>query len=91
MNVSHNEKEGRFECDVDGGTALCAYRRDGDRIVLTHTEVPPEAEGGGVASKLVASALAYARENELKVVPQCAFAVGYVRRHPEWEDVVETE
>ena len=89
MTISHNEDERRFECHVDGGLAFAAYNRDGDRIIFVHTEVPEESEGKGVAGKIVAAALAYAREEQLQVIAQCAYVKSYLARHREWDDVVE--
>jgi len=89
MTISHNENERRFECHVDGGLAFAEYNRDGDRITFVHTEVPEESEGKGVAGKIVAAALAYAREEQLKVIAQCAYVQAYLERHREWDDVVD--
>jgi uncharacterized protein len=91
MTVIHNEPDSRFECRVDGGLAFAEYHRNGERITFTHTEVPPEAEGRGVAGEIVAAALAYAREQQLQVVPQCAYVRSYLERHREWEDLVDPE
>lgn len=91
MTISHNEDERRFECYVDGGLAFTEYNRDGDRITFVHTEVPEESEGKGVAGKIVAAALAYARDEQLQVIPQCAYVRSYVARHREWADVVDPE
>ena len=91
MTISHNEPDSRFECHVDGGLAFAEYHRNGERITFTHTEVPPEAEGQGVAGKIVAAALAYAREQQLQVVPECAYVQSYLQRHREWNDVVDPE
>lgn len=55
-------------------------KKDG-RIVLSHTEVPKAMEGQGVGSKLAKAAFAYAKENELKVMPLCPFMASYLRRH----------
>jgi len=89
MTISHNENERRFECHVDGGLAFAEYNRDGDRITFIHTEVPEESEGKGVAGKIVAAALAYARAEQLKVIAQCAYVQAYLERHREWDDVVD--
>lgn len=91
MTISHNESDSRFECPVDGGLAFAEYHRTGERITFTHTEVPPEAEGKGVAGEIVAAALAYAREQQLQVVPECAYVKSYLKRHREWEDLVDPE
>jgi predicted GNAT family acetyltransferase len=91
MTISHNEDESRFECRVDGGLAFAEYQRNGDRITFTHTEVSEEAAGKGVAGEIVAAALTYAREQQLQVVPECAYVQSYIERHREWHDVVDPE
>ena len=61
----------------------------GDRIVLVHTEVLPDAEGMGVGSRLARGALDDARVRGLKVTVVCPFITAYLRRHPgEYEDLV---
>jgi predicted GNAT family acetyltransferase len=91
MTISHNEPDSRFECRVEGGLAFAEYHRNGDRITFTHTEVPPKAAGRGVAAEIVAAGLAYAREQQLQVVPECAYVKSYLQLHREWEDVVDPE
>lgn len=89
MTISHNEKDCRFECEVDGGLAFLEYISGRDHITFIHTEVPEAAEGQGIASKIVAAALAYAREQQLRVIPQCPYVQSYLKRHREWRDVVD--
>jgi Predicted acetyltransferase len=86
--VRHNREAGRFESDVDGGVAFIAYTIDGDDITFTHTEVPKEAEGKGIAGKIVAVALAYARDAKLRVIPKCSYVASWLKRHAEYEDIV---
>lgn len=76
----------RYELTVGGKTAVAAYRREGDIVTFTHTGVPQELEGQGVASRLVAGALADVRDRGLRIVPECPFIAGYVHRHPEVRD-----
>ena len=49
---------------------------------------PPAIEGHGVGSKLVRGALDAARDQGLRVVPQCPFVAAYIKRHPEYEDLL---
>ncbi len=88
MDVIDNRVDSRFELVTDAGPAFAAYEREGDVVTFTHTVVPPEAEGHGVGSKLIAGALAQVKGEGLKIVPACAFVKAYVERHPEWRDLV---
>ena len=89
--MRQNRDDDRFEVDADGGTAFVEYIIDGDEITFTHTEVPKEAEGKGVAGKLVAAAVAYARESKLRVIPQCPYVAGWMKRHREYDDILHPE
>jgi predicted GNAT family acetyltransferase len=83
VDVVRNDDLGRFEAVVDGETAFVTFRRDGDRIVLIHTEVPDRLEGRGVGSSLVRGALENARANGYTIVPQCPFVREFLERHPD--------
>ncbi len=82
-DVIDNTERHRFELVEDGHTAFAAYRIDGDVITFTHTIVPPEIGGRGIAGKLIGAALASVEERGLKVVPQCPFVAAYFQKHPE--------
>ncbi|HMA32103.1 MAG TPA: GNAT family N-acetyltransferase [Casimicrobiaceae bacterium] len=81
--IAHNAGLHRFETVVEGELAHCDYRLDGSAMRLVHTEVPPSLEGRGIAARLVAAALAHARDQGLSVIPVCSYVRAYMRRHPE--------
>ena len=87
-DVTDNPAANRFEMPLDGGLAFVAYRRTGDVLALDHAEVPPALEGQGVGSRLVKATLENVRARGLKVVPGCSFVRAYMRRHPEFDDLV---
>ena len=87
--IRHNEADGRFEMDVKGGTAYTHYLRSGDRIIFTHTEVPPPAEGQGVGNALARAALDYSRSQHLRVGVRCPFIAAWIKRHPEYQDLLD--
>lgn len=86
--VVHNEAARRFEVTVDGKMALSKYLRAGDKLVIEHTEVPEELEGRGIAGRIVRTALDYAREQKLRVLPLCPYAKAWIGRHPEYQDLL---
>lgn len=90
--VYHNEQENRFEIRLGTEIAELTYARQGEKVlVLFHTGVPPAWEGRGIGSRLVKAALDYARQNGYKIIPLCSFVAAYLRRHPEYQDLVAKE
>lgn len=88
-SIVHNLDAHRFEISMDGHLAVLDYMLTSKIITFTHTGVPPAIENRGLGSKLVKAGLEYARENRLRVRSLCWFASKYIRRHPEYQDVVE--
>jgi hypothetical protein len=89
VTVENNGEMHRFEIRDPGGLGQLQYRyRDDGALILVHTEVPPAIEGRGYASLLARTALDYAREHSLRVVAQCPFVRAYVKRHPEYKELL---
>jgi predicted GNAT family acetyltransferase len=86
--IKVNEAQNQFELNLEEGLALISYELDSNVLSILHTEVPEEVEGQGIASELAKFALDYARENQLKVKNYCRFVQIYLRRHPEFEDLI---
>lgn len=88
IEVTDNPDENRFEAPVGEELAVLDYRRSGEKLILTHTEVPPAVREQGVGSKVVKAALDEARSQNLQVVPRCPFVQHYIEEHPEYEALV---
>ena len=86
--VRDNKSRYRFELDVEGAMAFANYRLAPGSVIITHTETPAALRGRGIASKLVKGALEMIRADGLKVVAGCGFVVDYLRKHPEYSDLV---
>ncbi|MGQ0844514.1 MAG: GNAT family N-acetyltransferase [Sporichthyaceae bacterium] len=82
----------RFEITVDGQLAgLADYRLVGDRIEFVHTEIASAFEGQGLGGKLARAALDAVRARGLQVTPFCPFVAGWIKKHPEYVDLVDAE
>jgi predicted GNAT family acetyltransferase len=88
ITVTDNRAAGRYQTEINGFVALADYELEPDRIIFTHTEVPEALSGGGVGGKLARFALDDARARNLAVIPLCPFIAAYIRRHPEYLDLV---
>ena len=89
MDVVEKPEQNRFELTLDGGTALVAYRRDGNRLVLLHTEVPEQFAGQGIGSRRAKGVFELIRASGRKAVIRCEFLKGWIAKHPEYDDVVD--
>lgn len=62
-----------------------------DKFVIDSTEVKPEFGGKGIGHKLVKSAVEYARSSNLKILPECPFAVKLMVKDDSMKDVLAEE
>lgn len=86
--VRHNVAANRFEAALDGKLAVADYSLENGRIIFTHTFVPAELRGHGIAEKLVRAGLAFAQAEGRRVVPQCSYVEVFIQRHPEFQGLV---
>lgn len=86
--VTENVAGNRFEMAFSGGIAFASFRRDGDRLIVTHTEVPPAFNGHGLGSRLALGLFENARATGRRIVPACSFVAAWAHRHPEFADVL---
>ena len=89
--VVHNAAENRYEAVVEGHLSVCEYEIVDNKMVFTHTLVPPELRGRGIAEQLVRMALADARAAGRKVIPACAYVDVFIRGHREYADLLAPE
>lgn len=85
VTVQHSAAAGRFEARVGAQLAVAEYALADGRMVFTHTFVPPELRGLGLAEKLVRAGLELARAEGRRVVPQCSYVATFIERHPEFK------
>src|ERR1700716_1711795 len=82
---------GAFYIEQDGVRAAeltFSASPDGKLVMLDHTEVGTSLHGQGIARRLVAASVDWARQQEIKLVPVCPFARAIFENHPEFRDVL---
>lgn len=87
LDIRHLASEYRFETRVDGCTCELDYILQDRVMTITHTGVPAEVGGRGIASELVRAAYELARREGWKVVAACSYARVWGERHPEYADL----
>lgn len=92
IDVRNNPEGNRYEVFLDDELAgFAAYRRSGNELTLTHTEVDPAFEGKAIGSGLARGVFDEARRSKLAVLPRCDFMKGYIARHDEYVDLVPAD
>jgi uncharacterized protein len=90
LEVVNNKKEFRFEIALpDGEFAVLTYRWLRGNIVLMHTLVPASHRKQGIGAVLVKYVLDYIRSQGLKMIVYCPFVTEYLKKHPEYDDLLE--
>jgi len=90
-DVIDNTDEKRFEIHIEGYIAFEDYEffttsQGEDGIAYTHTEVPEELGGRGIAGYLAKSILDDAAAKNLRVKPICPYIKAYIDKHAEYQD-----
>jgi predicted GNAT family acetyltransferase len=87
LDIRHLAAAHRFEVTVDGYVCELDYSLRDGVMTITHTGVPAEVGGRGIAGELVRTALETARREGWKVVPACSYARVWMERHAEFADL----
>ena len=87
-NFHDNQARNRFEFEIEGAIAFVSYRKSPGAITLEHTEVPPELGGKGVGSRIARATLDAVRAQGRKLTVECEFIQGFMKKHPEYNDLL---
>jgi predicted GNAT family acetyltransferase len=80
---------GAFFVEEDGKRlAQLTYTVEGTKVILDHTEVDDVLRGTGTGRKLVAAAVDWAREEDVRLLPVCPFARSVFDKTPDFADVL---
>jgi hypothetical protein len=88
ISVTHDAGHSRFIATVDGVPCVLDYQLQDGIMSIVHTGVPSEVGGRGIAAELTRHALETARAQGWRVRPLCSYAAVYIRRHPEYNDLL---
>jgi uncharacterized protein len=86
--VVHNQADQQFELYAGRDVGLLQYRIRVGRMIIYHTEVPQHLERQGLAARMTHAALQFARAQKLRVEPRCPYTAAFLRKHPEYGDLL---
>ena len=87
MQIEHDDMGQKFWVEAEGEEALLAYTMVNDVLNL-HFLTAPNSE---VADELCTAAFEYAKANALKITSSNKYVDEFVRKHPEFERLLESE
>ncbi|SEB09425.1 hypothetical protein SAMN04488580_10734 [Mycobacterium sp. 283mftsu] len=88
--VEVTQEADRFSIAVDGKpVGLTAFIEHGEQRVFYHTEIDPAFGGRGLASVLIAQALATTRQQGKRIVAICPMVKAYVEKHHDFDDILD--
>ena len=92
IRIYDDPEEHRYVLEVNGQRAgMAVYHLRGGRHFFVHTEIDDEFSGRGLGTRLVKHALDDVGEAGGRVVPMCPLFAAYIKRHPEYDELVDHE
>jgi predicted GNAT family acetyltransferase len=89
--VTDNPVDSRYELHVGqdlAGRVEYKLSQHDTVISLVHTEVKPAYQGAHLATRLARFSLDDARGRGLAVLPYCPYITSWIKKHPEYADLV---
>ncbi len=83
LNLTENNNGGFYYMEEGQQLGEMVIAIKGTELIVYHTVVDPAQEGKGIAGKLLAEMVSYARANHLTVVPLCPYVAAQFKRHPD--------
>ena len=86
-HVTYNEAKTRYEMPFGHLVVYANVRKDATTLYIDYVFAPPELRGKGAAGEFMRQLMDVVRAENLKVVPLCGYAAGWLRRHSEDRDL----
>lgn len=88
-DLINNQEAHQFQMVVDEQQSFIEYKKEGDKMILVHTEVARTQQGKGIARAMVVKTFQYLDEHHLTMVPVCAYIRSFLKNNPQWNRLVE--
>lgn len=91
IKLEQSASKGAFFIEENGQRqAEMTFSKAGDTtLIIDHTEVSDVLKGKNAGKQLVAFAVNYARQNNLKIIPLCPFTKAMIDKNKEYQDVLK--
>ena len=88
VRSSRRFEQGFAGPDGETLTVFADYALQGTTRTILHVEADPALRGSGAADRFMRALCEHARSERLKLVPRCSYAVAWLKRHPEFGDLL---
>lgn len=88
ITMTHEPAAQRFVAVTEAQESVIDYQLSDGTMTITHTGVPTDLRGRGIAGELTRFALETARAKRWKVIPTCSYAENFFTRHSEYKDLL---
>ena len=89
IKQTEEDNNGVFYVEENGNKlAEMTYRKEGDSMIIDHTEVDESLRGKNVGYQLVENGVEFARNERLRIVPLCQFAKSVIEKTERFQDVL---
>jgi predicted GNAT family acetyltransferase len=78
----------RYEIVEEGETVYADYRKTPGRLYIDYVFSPVSLRGTGASGRLMAAVAAQARADNLQITPICGYAAAWLRRSPDFRDLL---
>jgi predicted GNAT family acetyltransferase len=85
--TDHRFEQGFSDPEGQLRTVFADYAVQGNTRVILHVEADPALRGTGAAGRVMQALAEHARAEGLKLAPRCSYAVAWLKRHPEFDDI----
>lgn len=87
VTAARRFEQGFLDAEGQLHAVFADYAVEGDTRRILHVEADPALRGSGAAGQFMQAMAEYARAERLKLVPVCSYAVVWLKRHREFDDI----
>lgn len=88
QKITDNTAKSRFELVESNEISYADYDRKGDVLSIKYVFSPEALRGSGAAGRLMEGIAGIAKSENVKVYPICGYAVAWLKKHPDHNDII---
>lgn len=89
LKIKYETNKFYIKSEDNNYLAFITFQDYGENIIaIDHTFVDPSLRGQKIALRLVEEVVRYARDNNLKIVPLCSYAIKVLNNDDKYSDIL---